>query len=341
MASDVAKVGDREERESCSTCQDLAFRDEIWTPFRTAREDGNLWKVNASYESLRLSSAKGCTSCVLLYQLSRIMLKDIDLVTPELVVSKYGWWWEDSILSIDMEHGDTKLKQSFHIGQVALQLTAHTINDFKQNLPFEELPKTFQDAVTICASLDVYYIWIDSLCILQDSPGDWAIQGSKMTQIYGKQAKTLETQNYQVHIRKRVEMTYMGGFPHHQSGVYDADEGPDDEHLGGYLSRRGWCLQESYLPSRLLHFAIDHVSWHCATDAFCECEYGPLDKNKKRSRYLSDGLEPGRIIDRENLKEDWEGVVTEYTRRRLTFSSDRLAALAGLAARGSRLQWAS
>lgn len=139
---------------------------------------------------------------------------------------------------------------------------------------------------------------------------------------------------YRVHVRKSVEMTYMGGFPHHQTGVYHDDEGPDDEYLGGRLSRRGWCFQEGYLPSRVLHFAIDHVSWHCATDAFCECEYGALDKDKKRSRsLLADGLETGRIIDRDNLIGDWESVVTEYVRRQLTYSSDRLAALAGLAAR--------
>lgn len=124
----------------------------------------------------------------------------------------------------------------------------------------------------------------------------------------------------------------MGGFPHHQAGVYDDGE-PDDEVLGGHLSRRGWCFQEGYLPSRVLHFAMDHVSWHCATDAFCECEYGPLDKNKKRSRSLANGLEQGRIIDRDNLMADWEAVITEYTRRQLSFLSDRLAALAGLAAR--------
>lgn len=146
------------------------------------------------------------------------------------------------------------------------------------------------------------------------------------------QTQTLDKpQEYRVHVRKRTSMTYMGGFPHHQAGVYD-DE-PDDEHLGGHLSRRGWCFQEGYLPSRVLHFAIDHVSWHCATDAFCECEWGPLDKDKKRSRSLADGLDPGCIIDRDSLMADWEAVIEEYTRRQLSFSSDRLAALAGLAAR--------
>lgn len=64
-----------------------------------------------------------------------------------------------------------------------MQLTSHSINDFKTRVPFNDLPKTFQDAVTTCKALDINYIWIDSLCILQDSPEDWAIQGSKMAQV--------------------------------------------------------------------------------------------------------------------------------------------------------------
>lgn len=64
-----------------------------------------------------------------------------------------------------------------------MQLTRYSINGFKQNVSFNDLPKTFQDAVTTCIALDIRYIWIDSLCILQDSPEDWAIQGSKMTQV--------------------------------------------------------------------------------------------------------------------------------------------------------------
>lgn len=64
-----------------------------------------------------------------------------------------------------------------------MQFTSHSISDFKQKVVFSDLPKPFQDAVTTCVALDIGYIWIDSLCILQDSPEDWAIQGSKMAQV--------------------------------------------------------------------------------------------------------------------------------------------------------------
>lgn len=64
-----------------------------------------------------------------------------------------------------------------------MQLTSQTVNESKQKVFFNDLPKTFQDAVTICVALDINYIWIDSLCILQDSLEDWAVQGSKMAQV--------------------------------------------------------------------------------------------------------------------------------------------------------------
>lgn len=253
-------------------------------------------------------------------------------------------------------------------GKVAMQLTSETLDDFKQNIPFSHLPKTFQDAVTVCDALDIRFIWIDSLCILQDCPEDWAMQGSKMAQIYSdclvtiaadsaansrvgflqrvpdpvessvichrydkRQAHSLGgPQEYEVHMRKNMDVSYLGSFPHHYAVAADTSK---NEELGSHLSKRGWCFQESLLPDRVLHFAIDHLSWSCTTDAFCECMYGTMETDTRRYRsLLSGGFEQGRIIDRATMKEDWQNIVEEYTRRRLTFTSDRLAALAGLAA---------
>lgn len=104
---------DKKWQKSCSTCQDLAFRDETWSPFHTFREDCNSWEVRASFESLALSSLDGCPSCDLLCQFTKEMLKDNSLGTPELVTSKYMWIWEDSILSVEMTCGDNTIKRSF------------------------------------------------------------------------------------------------------------------------------------------------------------------------------------------------------------------------------------
>lgn len=113
MTREAGQIGDDEKRDSCSTCQDLAFRDESWTPFHASREGSFVWSVEASYNSLHLSSREGCPSCDLLYQFSKIVLKDIPDSKPELVTSKYDWDWQDSLLRINLEHGDTTTKRSF------------------------------------------------------------------------------------------------------------------------------------------------------------------------------------------------------------------------------------
>jgi len=48
----------------------------------------------------------------------------------------------------------------------------------------EDLPKTFQHAVKITRDIGIRFLWIDSLCIVQDDPADWEIEASKMASIY-------------------------------------------------------------------------------------------------------------------------------------------------------------
>ena len=47
-----------------------------------------------------------------------------------------------------------------------------------------EIPQTFQDAIAVCRSLGVAYLWIDSLCILQDDAADWENEASRMGSVY-------------------------------------------------------------------------------------------------------------------------------------------------------------
>lgn len=46
------------------------------------------------------------------------------------------------------------------------------------------MPKNFRDAITISREPGLRYMWIDSLCIIQDSDTDWQIESSKMADIY-------------------------------------------------------------------------------------------------------------------------------------------------------------
>lgn len=54
----------------------------------------------------------------------------------------------------------------------------------EESIPFSQLSKTFQDVMVISKRLGIRYIWIDSLCIIQDSESDWQEQAALMSHFY-------------------------------------------------------------------------------------------------------------------------------------------------------------
>jgi hypothetical protein len=62
--------------------------------------------------------------------------------------------------------------------------TRLNIPDFEQSLPVDQLSRTFQDALLVTIELGFEYIWIDSLCIVQDDIGDWTREASLMGRVY-------------------------------------------------------------------------------------------------------------------------------------------------------------
>ncbi|KAI0098129.1 hypothetical protein GGR51DRAFT_552658 [Nemania sp. FL0031] len=55
---------------------------------------------------------------------------------------------------------------------------------FRSHISFNRLPKTFQDAITVTRALDIPYLWIDSLCIIQDDEADWDSESKRMEDVY-------------------------------------------------------------------------------------------------------------------------------------------------------------
>jgi Heterokaryon incompatibility protein (HET) len=62
--------------------------------------------------------------------------------------------------------------------------TAACFQDYLQGIPLANLPKTYRDAIAVTRRLGIRYLWIDSLCIIQDSSEDWEKECIKMPQIY-------------------------------------------------------------------------------------------------------------------------------------------------------------
>jgi hypothetical protein len=66
----------------------------------------------------------------------------------------------------------------------ALRLTSITTHELSTGIAISKLAKTFQDAVFTAQSLDIKFLWIDSLCILQDSTEDWQRESALMSHVY-------------------------------------------------------------------------------------------------------------------------------------------------------------
>jgi hypothetical protein len=96
-----------------------------------------------------------------------------------------------SIIKPPLVEASTEVISAPHItlsyywgGNDSLKLTASTIEELRSGISISQLPKTIQDAIQVVLHLEIRYIRVDALCILQDSPTDWAKEAASMSDIY-------------------------------------------------------------------------------------------------------------------------------------------------------------
>jgi hypothetical protein len=202
------------------------------------------------------------------------------------------------------------------------------------------LPLSFLDAIQICRRLGIRYLWIDSLCILQDSDEDWRTQAARMGDIYERCFLTIAAAKAggpSEGCFSCPEKPYMWqglpGYPQilirripHVPGVFKLNNMGEvaDEHSWP-LSQRGWVYQEMKLSRRILQYGAQEVVWQCRSSS----------ERESNSPFLSDGQFFGRTknMDPQSQDEDWQILVQEFTSRGLTFQGDRPPALAVIAKR--------
>ncbi|KAI1418859.1 hypothetical protein F5Y12DRAFT_390828 [Xylaria sp. FL1777] len=104
------------------------------------------------------------------------------------------------------------------------------------------------------------------------------------------------------------------------------------------LDKRGWCLQESILPNRILFFDDNEMAWECIQRGAYECTHHDHSNIYSKHSELKTGLRHGRpdstystMPERFDFHRQWISLVENYSRRHLTRGSDKLAPLSGLA----------
>ncbi|KIL92445.1 hypothetical protein FAVG1_04856 [Fusarium avenaceum] len=243
-------------------------------------------------------------------------------------------------------------------GPIDTVLETTNINDFCQALPYDQMPLNFKDAIKITRGLSVRYLWIDSLCIIQNSSDDWAIESAKMASVYQNALLTIAalcsprsshgiftqiTQN----LTNSPDIPLAG--PNGTQLTLQVYKEAENENLRDLiakapLSSRGWCFQESVLSRRLLFYGVKQIYW--------ECSKGFQSANEIPGTHMFPGSGAGVGTFSEFLRFDintksvlcsqetrtkllWNyySAVSSYTRRKLTFNTDKLPAFSGLAQR--------
>ena len=78
---------------------------------------------------------------------------------------------------------------------VTKTLTTASIDEMEDAISLAYLPQNFRDAITVTQILDIPFLWIDSLCILQDSREDWRNESARMGDIYKNSTITIAATN--------------------------------------------------------------------------------------------------------------------------------------------------
>ncbi|KAF5257306.1 hypothetical protein FOXYS1_12178 [Fusarium oxysporum] len=234
-----------------------------------------------------------------------------------------------------------------------LMLLESLRDTFFKNIPFDTIPPTFQDAIRLANALEVEYIWIDSLCIIQDSKDDWQTEATHMASVYSLAYVTISATAAQDSAAGLREQHLMLKHPCEIIPSWTGFENQIppvpvrivnrsafcDAVLAQPLFRRGWVFQEWILSPRTIHVARDQLWWTSASDmtsggfaANETCEGFDFDVHREYIHTMA----PGTIYSMESQSEEslqlvWHALLQEYMSRSLTFESDRLVAFAGIA----------
>ena len=254
-------------------------------------------------------------------------------------------------------------------GKPSKKLTTMGMSALKNGIPLPDFDDTIQDAILVTRALGISYIWIDALCIVQDSE-EWSKDASKMNEIYGGSTVTLviaSSKSVKDGFLKERDLNYIpvaystDTAEGHKPKLFLSPEWDDSEReYNGAWSKRGWTMQEGLLPNRLLHYTASQIIWKCCEEQRFErgvtervedriseiltySDYHDIAfesgflwtlpaflKFKAFKSYLPISLDCPLMTNPKTFRL-WYDLVEDYTQRQFTNIGDRLLAISGLA----------
>ncbi|KAH7009334.1 heterokaryon incompatibility protein-domain-containing protein [Macrophomina phaseolina] len=239
-----------------------------------------------------------------------------------------------------------------------LKTESSTITEREKGIPLNIMPKNFRDAILVTRRLGLQYLWIDSLCIIQDSVEDWRREAAMMDQVYIHAYVTLAaTSTSTSHdgflerpLKEEVRVPFVsqkdGSVHGHIYLRQVMDNRPCKYETNVECSKwndRGWTLQERFLSRRLVHFCRDQSYFECRSAIWAEdnhkIQHLPTPTSIADQAGSQNGAETENKWDDkhgyndkiERIFEHWFHIVAQFSARQLTYGADKLPALSGLA----------
>lgn len=234
-----------------------------------------------------------------------------------------------------------------------LTLNKKTVTKLKTGLPVDELDPTFRDAVRIARRLGSEYLWIDSLCIRQDSHDDWQQESSRMGDIYqfalfNIAASGAHNANEGCFAPRKVNgKTLIELRTDNDEYISENPKRFWDDFAETPLSLRAWVLQERFLAPRTIHWGLSELVWECNHHLVSERfprGFISYQFSWPRIRYKTvsslTAVHAAKTLTREHLNEAeaaWGDIISKYSAAYLTFDTDKLVALTGIVKVFSRI----
>ena len=155
---------------------------------------------------------------------------------------------------------------------VGLITTIDNIRRLEESIPWDKLSKTFQDAIILTLKLGINYLWIDSLCIIQQCPEDWIREAKEMQRVYYNSFLNIAATAAEDG-RRGCFFDRLSRFMEPLAISLTIEQGSEPETLFPFIEdpplecglarqpliRRCWVMQERILAPRVLHFTDEQL----------------------------------------------------------------------------------
>lgn len=212
-----------------------------------------------------------------------------------------------------------------------LVTTEANIDRHFQCISMASLPSTFHDAVIVTRCLGYRYLWIDALCIIQNSEIDWQHAAQRMHHVFANATLSISAldaiDSHAGFLGDREQEHVEISFDDCTVGLRPKPLSSAEGITTSVLDTRAWCLQERLLPSRVLYFGREQLYWRCRASQASEAT---RDLTTQGPAYRPQVLKLIREDDADVRQDAWLDVLTQYSERLVTVPKDRVPALYGL-----------